>query len=214
MPDKCRFKMTSYFSSTSTVTTSIPGVHLYFRGCSPGSPQVAIVGGIGAPTINQPYNWDQMSTFYTNYFCYGSKLKIKAYGTNGYGGLANMYKFLTIPSQNTTDFTVAVGNWEKAVDNKYRSKIGRYSWNGYGADTRSRWLVNYMTARKLSGGSVPDINDNPTNFGSAMPFPYDFWWNVLVFPIDLATNLSSGLTIEGTITYYGVAYNRKIQDLS
>lgn len=210
MPDKARFKVKTYFFAKTTGALALPGAQIYFRGCSPGSPQTGQVGGITIPTIAQPYTWDQLATFYNRYICYGSSVKMRAFNDNGFGGASNMLKYVLIPSENTSDFTVAAGNFTKTVNNKYCSAIGRYSADGFGSMARARYVKKYMTFKKINGIKGIDDFTVSTTFGAAQGSTYDFWWNFLLYPFDETSTPPAGICVEGTIKYYGVALDRII----
>jgi hypothetical protein len=173
-PDRyfCRLKWGEAYTFSSAITNR----------------QVWAGNGASDPNLgtgnSEPLGWDQLQTLYTQYVCYGSRIKLRFSNS-----ATKAVEWVLYPR---TDTTSAPATYLEARQNKY-AKWGTIGAQGSGKDIQT--VEHRMLTRKMFGETT--VTDDPTfqAVTSGGTAPASVWyWQLVCVVVDGASTLN--LTVD------------------
>ncbi|AUM61733.1 putative capsid [uncultured virus] len=181
---KFRYRIRAYLELSALV----PNTYFLLRGNGPYDPEQAPLGG-------QPFDWPAVNTYYTNYICYGSKLRCKFYATNNVA----VYRIYVKPQVTTVGPSIGTINSEKFTTTRV---LGHAS-GGKCSTSFSR----YCSSRFMLQRS-PQTDENQVSLVNGLPAS-QWYWLVGCDNLNVnATGQTDVIPIELTIDYYCKLYNQ------
>lgn len=172
-----------YAETFSLASTSGAIANQSFSGNSPYDPDSTGVG-------HQPYFYDQLTTIYNSYMCYGSKIEIIA-GTNSSTD-ARMVLRPSIPA-------TAIGDIDLECERPH-AKCWYIKPEG-----ESRPRMKYASTRRIFGTQNKTLDENFQAASSANP-NNRWYWLIGMKPTDDSSTITCQMTVK--ITYYCRFFDR------